>query len=158
MKKIVFISTTFCIIFSKANAQMHDTTAIVNQNKFDYKSLSQKSRKQNTAAWLMLGGGAGMALAGMVITAKDVGQEVAGLFVTALSLGTVIPEETKKRSTGSVLTVAGAGAMLGSIPLFVASAKNKRQSAVILKNESLFFNPLFNTKDSYIALGVKINL
>jgi hypothetical protein len=158
MKKIVFITLSFCIIFSKANAQMHDTTLISNQYKVDSKSLSQKSKKQNTAAWLMLGGGAGMTLAGMVITAKDVGQEVAGLFVTALSLGTVIPEEPKKRATGSVITVAGAGAMLGSIPLFVASARNKRQSDVILKNETLFFNPLLNTKDSYLALGVKINL
>ena len=158
MKKILLFSISFCIIFSKANAQMHDTTLIADQYKVDSKSLSQKVKKQKTAAWLMLGGGAGMALAGLVVMAKDVGHEVAGLFVTVFTLGTFVPEEPKKRAAGPVLTIAGTGAMLGSIPLFVASAKNKKQSTLILKNESLFFNPLLNTKNSYIALGVKISL
>jgi hypothetical protein len=158
MKKILFICLITLCATTQSNAQMRDTTIIMNTPKVDENSLIQKLKKQKTAAWLLLGGGAGMALAGMIITAKDVGQEVAGLFVTVFSLGTVIPEEPKKRAAGPVLTIAGTGAMLGSIPLFIASAKNKRQAALILKNESLFFNPLLKTKDSYIALGVKINL
>jgi hypothetical protein len=158
MKKLLFICLITLWATTQSNAQMRDTNIIMNTPKVDGNSLIHKSKKQKTAAWLLMGGGVGMALTGMIITAKDVGQEFAGLFVSVLTLGTFVPEEPKKRAAGPVLTIAGTGAMLGSIPLFVASAKNKKQSAVILKNESLFFNPLLSTKDSYIALGVKINL
>ncbi|MGI8581112.1 MAG: hypothetical protein ACR2KX_02900 [Chitinophagaceae bacterium] len=158
MKKLLFICLVTLWVATQTKAQMRDTTLIMTTHKVDGNSLLQKSQKQKSAAWVMLGGGAGMALAGLLIMTKDAGQEVAGIFITVFTLGTVTPEQPKKRAAGPVLTIAGTGAMLGSIPLFSASAKNKTKANIILKNESLLLNPQLNTKDHFLTLGVKISL
>jgi hypothetical protein len=158
MKKLLFICLVTLWVATQTKAQMRDTTLIMTTHKVDANSHIQKSKKQKTAAWIMLGGGAGMALAGLLIMTKDAGQEVAGILITVFTLGTVTPEQPKKRAGGPVLTIAGTGAMLGSIPLFSASAKNKTKANLILKNESLLFNPQLQTKDHFFALGVKISL
>jgi len=65
MKKILFISiVSLCAITLQTNAQMRDTTVNMNMHKVDANSLFQKSKKQKTAAWILLGGGAGLATAG----------------------------------------------------------------------------------------------
>lgn len=158
MKKLLFICLVTLWVSTQTKAQMRDTTLIITTHKVDANSLIQKSKKQKTAAWIMLGGGAGMALAGLVIMAKDAGQETAGLLITVFTLGTVIPEEPKKSTAGPVLAIAGTGAMLGSIPLFSASAKNKRKANLILKHETVFFNPQLNIKEHFLSLGLRINL
>ncbi len=158
MKKLFFICLVCLCTTTHTKAQMRDAVLNINKHRAESSFLFQKSQKQKTAAWIMLGGGAGMALAGLLIMTKDAGQEVAGIFVTVFTLGTVTPEQPKKRAAGPVLAIAGTGAMLGSIPLFSASAKNKRKANLIIKNETVFFNPQLNTKDHFLALGVKISL
>ena len=48
--------------------------------------------------------------------------------------------------------------MLGSIPLFTASGKNKRNAKLVLKNERVYFNNELNIKDNLLSVGVKITL
>jgi hypothetical protein len=158
MKKLLFICLVTLWVATQTKAQMRDTTLIMTTQKVDANSLLQKSKKQKTAAWIMLGGGAGIALAGLVIMAKDARQETAGLLITVFTLGTVIPEEPKKSAAGPVLAIAGSGAMLGSIALFNASGKNKRKYNLMLKDETVFINPQLNIKEHLLSLGVKINL
>lgn len=48
--------------------------------------------------------------------------------------------------------------MLGSIPLFIASGKNKKKADITLKDATVLFNPALNIKEQLLSLGVKINL
>jgi hypothetical protein len=85
--------------------------------------IAAKARKQQTAAWILAGGGAAMFITGTVILAEhdwdfDRDREV------GLAIGSV------------ALLAAGIGCAAGSIPLFIISAKNKRKAASMsFKNE-----------------------
>ena len=77
-----------------------------------------KSKHQKTAAWIMLGGGATLFIVGGVVAAH-------GLF-DALTLQ---PDKANDNlGAGGVLAITGGAAMLVSIPLFIASSKNKHKA------------------------------
>ena len=81
-----------------------------------------KAKKQKTAAWVCLGGGFALATTGVIIgTAKATTQ-----VIYAFSL-----EETQYDYTAeSILIITGAAAMAASIPLFIASGKNKQKATL----------------------------
>ena len=163
MKKILFASICFCIIMSKAGAQMRDTTLNPASYKVDSKSLFQKAKKQKTGAWILLGSGAALAITGMGIITSDASynssQDISSALTTIFTLGTVTPEPVHYRhhTAGTILAIAGAGAMLGSIPLFTASGKTKREARLLLKNETVFLNPQLSLT-RLLSLGVRFNL
>ena len=64
-----------------------------------------KSKHQKTAAWIMLSGGAALAVTGVAVSASN-----------------------WESSGGDVLLIIGGAAMVSSIPLFIASGKNKKRS------------------------------
>lgn len=113
----------------------------------------QKSKNQSTAAWILVGGGAVMVTAGAVIGLNDVAE----------SLGSIFTGDTKEPSAaGPILFYTGAAAMLGSIPLFIASSRNKRKANSMsaffkMENRPLLHRNSFS-KASYPALAIKINL
>ena len=92
----------------------------------------------------MLGGGAGITIAGLAIISHDASwntsQDMAAAFTTIFTLGFVTPDpvEYKHSVAGPILAIVGTGAMLSSIPLFTASAKNKRKAALMFKDETVF--------------------
>ncbi len=85
------------------------------QTKVDYLT---KSKHQKTAAWIMLGGGFGLGIAGDII----------GLNGTVDLLSGQFDKAGNNVGAGGILIIAGGAAMLGSIPLFIASGKNKRKA------------------------------
>ena len=92
-------------------------------NETDY---LQKSRNQKTAAWLLLGGGIAMTVTGMVIYGNALDKAAEDdPFVTVLSLG------TNANPTGAIIATVGSLAAIGSIPLFIASGKNKRRASAV---------------------------
>lgn len=113
----------------------------------------KKSKNQSTAAWVLVGGGAVMVTAGAVIGLND----------AAESFGSIFTGDTKEPSAaGPILFYTGAAAMLGSIPLFIASSRNKRKANSMsaffkMENRPLLHSNSF-TKTSYPALAIKINL
>ncbi len=119
-------------------------------SKADY---LKKSKNQSTAAWVLAGGGVVMVSAGAIIGLNDATE----------AIGSIFSGETKEPSdAGPILFYSGAAAMLGSIPLFIASSRNKRKAnsmSAFLKIEN---RPLLQKssfiKTSYPAVGVKINL
>lgn len=145
MKKLSFICIVCLCAATQTNAQLRDTTVNMNMHKVDANSLLQKTKKQKTAAWIMLGGGAGLAIAGYIIRKNEAVKDPVGFF-------------TGEITTGTVVFIAGDAAILGSIPLFTASAKNKRKANLMLKNETVFFNPQLNIKEHIVSLALKINL
>ena len=112
MKAIItFLLLCFCCLHAFAQ----DT----NQYHYIRDSLLHKSRSQKTTAWIMLGAGSAVALGGLVLTAVDATTELVGAVVDGT--GSTSP-------LGPVLMLLGTGSVAGSIPLFIASGKNKRKA------------------------------
>ena len=154
MKKILFICLVSLVATIQGIAQIRDTTF----KKVDVDLLLQKAKKQNTTAWILLGGGLGLGIAGLAIIANDVGHDASAVVTTVLTLGYVTPEEHKHSVAGPILALAGTGALIGSVPLFFAADKNKRDAQLVLKTEKVFFNPQLNLNEHLLSIGLKFNL
>ncbi len=112
----------------------------------------KKSKNQKTAAWILLGGGALMTTVGVAVGLVEVTDAVVNSFSG---------EEQSSFSGGALLTLTGLTAMVGSIPLFIASGKNRRKAAasVSFKMENatnLYQWTVTNTR--YPAVAIQIRL
>lgn len=121
---------------------MRDT--IAGKHKVDADLLFQKAKKQKTTAWILLGGGTGVALIGSILALNDVGNLFSG--------------KISDPTAAAVVVLTGGAMMVSSIPFFVASGKNKSKAILMLKNEAVFFNQKLNINEHLIAVGVKMNL
>jgi hypothetical protein len=138
MKKIIVF---MMLLVLSAASFSQPTTNPATTAKTDY---LQKSKNQKKTAWIMLGGGASFILLGDLI-----GNSKSSSFGDA--------------GTGFVVAGIGALSMLGSIPLFIASTKNKKKannaSTLLLKMEAI---PAIQrqsfTQYSYPAISLKISL
>ena len=107
----------------------------------------KKSKKQKTVAWILAGGGVG--IAAIAIISYNLG-DIANL---------VEGDNSSINTKGAFLIIGGATA-LSSIPLFIASGKNKRKGmSLSFKNEKA----PYLLKQSFVykpvpSLSLKINL
>ncbi|MDG1277651.1 MAG: hypothetical protein P8O16_10245 [Algoriphagus sp.] len=86
----------------------------------------EKSRKQKTTAWILLGGGVAMAVTGAI------------LFDENFILFGASDAEENKAGIGGAMFVVGGLAALGSVPLFISSSSNAKKTAKIsFKNQPL---------------------
>jgi len=102
-----------------------------------------KSKNQKTAAWVLLGGG--VALIG-----------------TGFLVGDGKNASFDDAATGAVLAGIGVLSTIGSIPLFIASGKNKRRAMqattfIKMENATMIQNQSF-AQTSYPAITLKIKL
>ena len=135
MKKII-ICTLIFVIAAKAFCQQ--TKPSKPYTSADY---LQKSKNQKSAGWVLLGGGTALVAGGLLI-----GNRKESSFDDA--------------ATGAVFGALGVISALGSIPLFLASGRNKRKAASLAYLK--FENPLMVQAGtrfiSYPAACLKINL
>ncbi|MEO6069087.1 MAG: hypothetical protein ABIP31_01015 [Chitinophagaceae bacterium] len=110
MKKMIVFLTLIAIGFSSFAQTETD-------NVKTKKYYLDKSRKQRTTGWIMLGGG--VALTGIGIGAA-----------VAESINYVLGD-SKSGNIGSVLATVGVVSALGSIPVFICASKNKRKAAEV---------------------------
>ncbi len=101
--------------------------------------LLQKSKKQKTTARIMLGGGAILGTAGFFL-----------FFFNAMPDGS-----DEAIATGGGMVLIGVASMVGSIPFFSASAKNKRK-ALELSTGVNMQRGMYN--EYYPAASIKIQL
>lgn len=138
-----FLLLSLLLTVSTASfSQYADTT--VTQLAKDY---LQKSNKQRTAGWILLGGGAGLTGIGIIVTATT-------------ALGDLI-EGDEGSSGGPILMFTGLVSMVGSIPLFLAAGKNRRKAmaAISFKMEKTPINNLWVTSAShYPVVAIRIQL
>lgn len=91
------------------------------QNQTTPSSVKQdylaKSKRQKTAAWLLVAGGVALVTVGAVIDPGDPEFNILCLCYTGSN------DDTK-----GLIIASGIGALGGSIPLFLASARNKRKA------------------------------
>jgi DMSO/TMAO reductase YedYZ heme-binding membrane subunit len=97
-----FTCTLVLLLTTVSFCQQTDTHSLTRQ---DYLG---KSKKQKTAAWVLLGGGATVAVGAAIL-------DVSG-------------DWSKSETPYLVAIAAGGASMLGSIPLFIASGRNKRKA------------------------------
>jgi len=128
MKKIIVL--TMLLILATASFSQQTTPASV-LTRQDY---LQKSKHQKTAAFLLLGGGFVLTTtAAIIITVKATED-----FVNFWSwLFTQHSDAQNSYTAETILFLVGTAAMITSIPLFIASAKNKRTGmSLSFKNET----------------------
>jgi len=128
MKKIILLISTITVFAVSGICQINNPA--VNDNKVFIGNLySIKAKKQNTAGWVMLGGGAIVTAIGVAIFPKDY-----DIFGFGNSSGT-----ESQASLATAFTIAGTLSMLGSIPVFIAAGKNRRRAELALSNQKISF-------------------
>ncbi len=115
MKKIVMLQVILVLLTSGLSAQ----------TKNDY---LLKSKHQKTAAWVMLGGGTTLFVVSGMIGAHGFFNFLTGQF----------EEANNNVGMAGILAITGGAAMLGSIPLFIVSSKNKHKAmSITFSNQPL---------------------
>jgi hypothetical protein len=125
MKKIILF-TTLLIIATATFSQQNNLSPVL--TKEDY---LKKSKHQKTTAWSLLGAGIITGSIGTIIAAKEV------VKITLIPMPGLLPPDEKKLNDGAALIVVGSTAILGRIPLFIASSRNKKKGMNLsFKNET----------------------
>jgi hypothetical protein len=139
MRKLTAISFLLLLNFPSYAQAMPDGAPTAIRSGEWYR---QRARNQKTAAWLMLGGGTVLALYGLQ---------------KATNAPIIIPYGTgKEAKTGAILFFSGAGTVLGSIPLFIASARNRRKAlSMNVKTETSWSG---TQEGSFAALSLRLAL
>lgn len=135
MKKLFSIMLLLAI---SATSFCQPTTTSAPTVKSDY---LKKSKNQKSGAWVLLAGGSVMVVTGILLSNQASFDELGAT---------------------AGLAVAGGVAVLGSIPLFLASGRNKRKGMDVNASLKMERAPVFQgytiVHTSYPALSVKITL
>ncbi len=85
----------------------------------------KKSKNQKIAAWVLLGGGFVVTMVGVGVASNHFWEDI-------------ITGSESERGTGAAIT--GVASMAGSVPLFIASGKNRSKAlSLSKKNEKLHY-------------------
>ena len=127
MKKAIFLFVYLAAMFCSfaQETPSGDTNPLVTKEDF-----LKKSKGQRTGAIVLISAGGAMAIAGFGVALNDFSNDLGNIFSTT--------EHTSGNNStlATVLIIAGVGAMLGSIGLFVSAHKYKRKAlSLSLKNE-----------------------
>jgi hypothetical protein len=119
MKKAFLITACLLMMLTVVAQQVPQDSSTHKLTKEEY---LKKSKGQKTAAIVLLAGGGALITVGAILTTND---------VVNLDI-----EDNSNEDVEAALILAGGVAMLGSIPFFIASRKNKeRAMQVSFKNE-----------------------
>ena len=149
MRKLILTIATVLFFFESFSQQTNPAPALTKQ---DY---LVKSKKQKTAAWILLGGGFALMIAGSAIMAGEASNDYEDQPYNPFA-----PISEADFDAGEVMVTAGLFAGLGSIPLFIASSRNKRKAmSLSLKNEqfqSIKNSSLVSRPMPAVSLRVKL--
>ena len=98
----------------------------------------EKSKRQETAGWVLLGAGTAMGIGGIII--MDQGDIFSADF-----------------EAGAILVLAGAASGLASIPFFISSGSNSRKAARLSFGPQNYLYPNRQFSGIQPALGLKID-
>lgn len=113
----------------------------------------KKSKSNKTAAWVMIAAGTVLVGTGIGVGFNEVSDQFANLFTA---------EEEKSSNTGTILFFTGLATTAASIPLFIASGKNRKKasavSASIKMEKSMLVRQQSFVTARYPALSLRLNL
>ncbi|GAA4340329.1 hypothetical protein [Flaviaesturariibacter amylovorans] len=140
MKALLLLICMF-LCCAGASAQLADSTAPARGTAAWHLG---KARSQKTAAWILLGGGT---LVGVIGLGNSI--NMSGGY-----LGPASEEEKSKQRVGEVMFLVGGAAVLGSVPLFLAGARNKRIALGMKRQASYLPDP--GRQHSFAALSLRL--
>ena len=148
MTKLVCSFMFFLVINSSSFCQPMNPSQKI--SKEDY---LKKSKSQNTAAWIVFGTGTVLASVGLAIGLKE---------ATDALIGILFLQQPKSSNGGEALFYSGLATMAGSIPLFIASSKNKKRARAVsasfkMENRSTIHQSAL-VRTSFPSLSLKLNL
>jgi hypothetical protein len=143
MKKIILGTL---LLFMAASAYCQD---VITKQPLTPQQYLKKSKEQKTAAWVLLGTGVVLIPIGTTVAVNDLNIDVWGTGTTE-----------KESSLGPALFFGGLSLAIGSIPLFIAGARNKGKVRAVSANLKLenahFMQP--GTLTAYPSLAIKVRL
>ena len=110
--------------------------------------LLDKSKQQKTKAYVALIGGPVLTASGLLLFNREPSVVVAGN-------GWIQVRDSPSGTAGSIIAAAGVITTLTSIPLFISSARSKREAQLLLKEESTSF---LNKQISIPGLTLRVAL
>jgi hypothetical protein len=131
----------FLLVIILGNIQ---STLAQDSTRVDYQ---QKSKKQKTAAWVMLGGGIVLVSIGIVQAASNDVYDLANGVSTAFGGQNVFDDGPN----GTALMVIGGAAALGSIPIFISASENAQKAARIRAQDFSKSSSKQNRKSSFLT-------
>ena len=136
------------LIVSMQSFSQQISTTTPSLTKADY---LQKSKRQKTAAWILLGGGTSLVITGVIVRANKINNDGAGGIVTAYT-----------STSGVWLFGTGLVSMASSIPFFIASSKNKKKAMTMAASFKMETAPIIQrssfVQTSFPVVSIKIDL
>ena len=122
--RTIFFTLLFLICFSNqiSGQVMTDTKNQTPQELYDFHLSKHKTNK--LAAWITLGGGLSMVVAGFGINTS----------------GGIVDGDSTNNNKGLWLSYLGGATTLTSIPLFIAAGKHKKKTRIQLQNGAIGLN------------------
>lgn len=140
MKTTIITIIILLFTLSSTQAQLIEPTPDSSPQEFyDYYMI--KNQKNKTAAWICLGGGA-------------------GLFVIGTAVGTagLLDWDSSKMGTGTGFIVAGMVGAAVSVPLFISAGNNKRKARLSFENAQNKVADMRFDNSTNFAITLKIPL
>lgn len=138
MAKMLICTIFLFVTVSLFSQQTNSSQLSINQNYL------RKSKNQKTAAWILLAGGAVLLTTGALV-----GNNEEASFDDA--------------ATGAIIAGAGLLSAITSIPLFIASRRNKKKAMKVSTYLEMRRNPVktgttSGIGSSFVAFSLKLNL
>jgi hypothetical protein len=150
MKKLFLLITVITAIAATGYGQVDSASAKPNK-EYIRNQYFTKAKKQKIAAWICLGGGFALATTGIIRSSTKYTEDV----LTSIFL----PKAEMNSYTGeTILMLAGIAGMAASVPLFVASGKNKHQANLMLTMQKTAEGLPLTVARNFTGLTLSISL
>lgn len=126
-KRLSILLLIFFVNILKIDAQINKPDSSISEQHKMADFLLKKSKNQKTAAWILLGVGAGVVIAGAIIGTNAVKNSYPDDSFDIFPRGSI---------AGGGMLLGGGVAMIVSVPFFIASGRNKKEVNLFFQNES----------------------
>lgn len=144
-QKFSMLLLIFLINIFKTDGQIAKPDSSISERHKMADLLLKKSKNQKTTAWILLGAGAGISIAGSIIGTNS---------YTSDDPFNILPPGAV---AGGIMIITGVAAIVTSVPFFIVSGRNKREANLIFRNESQSLLQLLHKANVY-SVGINLRL
>ncbi|MDQ6610306.1 MAG: hypothetical protein M3Y85_10855 [Bacteroidota bacterium] len=145
MKKIILLPVAFLMLNCKGlYAQtLNDSLAQLSKPELSH-YYESKAKHQKTTGLVMATTGLVLFVVGAAVFASNFSFDLSGSQASSSDGG------------GGVIAIVGGISLLGSLPVLISSAHNRRKARLILENKTTYLTPTLHLKQT--AIGISIPL